>query len=91
MQKIYSKPAAILAYEKPFPEKALTNGFSVISLGGESDFEKQMAACLLNGFGLSQEPPFGEGVGENGRQNSNGKRPRFRKELTAVIKAPDGK
>lgn len=82
--KKYSEPVRIFPYDKPFPNAKLPDGFSVISLEDENDFEK-IHVCLWKGFNHGDNPDDdidGRMLMQSG--------PNFRPDLTTVIKAPNG-
>lgn len=83
-KKIHSEPITIFPYEKGFNEKKLPDGFSVISLDEENDFKK-INACLFKGFDHGPIPD--DDIDCRMLMQSS---PRFRKDLTTIIKAPNG-
>jgi len=74
----------IFPYNKPFPERCLPDGFSVLSLEDENDPVK-IHACLWKGFNHGDVPD--EDWSCRLHMQSG---PHFRKDLTTVIKAPNG-
>lgn len=74
----------IYPYEKGFKELPLPEGFSIISLEDENDLKK-IHACLWKGFNHGPNPDD-DIDGRLFMQSA----PRFNKELTTVIKAPNG-
>jgi predicted N-acetyltransferase YhbS len=85
-KKIYSEPITIFPYDSPFPNRNLPNGFSIISLEDENDFNK-INDCLWYGFDHGPEPDPDNDIDCRMLMQSG---PNFRKELTTVIKAPNG-
>jgi hypothetical protein len=88
-KKIHSEPVTIFTYDKPFPEKALPKEFSVISLEDENDFDK-IDDCLWYGFDHGPGPALGAGLEKIDDRIQMQSGPHFRKDLTTVIKAPNG-
>ena len=83
-------PVRIFPYEKTFPHGFLPKDFSIISLNDE-DFPKKVHSCLWKGFdrGPNVEDDPKSVYNTDGRiLMQNG--PTFRKDLTTIIKAPDG-
>lgn len=79
-----STPITVFKYEKGFPERTLPEGFSIISLEDETDFRK-INEVLWRGFDHGDEPDNdldGRMLMQSG--------PNFRKDLTTIIKAPNG-
>jgi predicted N-acetyltransferase YhbS len=89
-KKIHSEPITIFTYDKPFPERILPDGFSIISLEDENDFDK-IDDCLWYGFDHGPGPAIGTGLEKIDDRIQMQSGPHFRKDLTTVIKAPDGK
>jgi len=85
-QKVHSEPVTIFTYDNPFPDKNLPEGFSVISLEDENDFQK-INDCLWYGFDHGPEPDPDNDIDCRILMQSG---PNFRKDLTTVIKAPNG-
>ncbi len=83
-QKVYSEPVTIFTYESEFPKVKLPDGFSIISLLEENDFKK-INDCLWKGFNHGSEPD--DDLDCRILMQSG---PNFSKELTTIIKAPDG-
>jgi GNAT superfamily N-acetyltransferase len=83
-QLVFTEPVKIFTYDQPFLEVKLPPGFSVISLEDENDFKK-INDCLWKGFDHGDTPD--EDL--DGRMLMQSA-PRFRKDLTTVIKAPNG-
>ena len=83
-KKVSSHPVTTFSYDKPFPETKLPDGFSIISLEEENDF-KQINACLWKGFNHGPDPD--DDIGCRILMQSG---PNFRKDLTTVVKAPNG-
>ncbi|NLO37199.1 MAG: GNAT family N-acetyltransferase [Clostridiaceae bacterium] len=71
-------------YTKPFPERRLPDGFSVLSLDDENDPVK-IHACLWKGFDHGDQPDDDWSCRLHMQSG-----PHFRKDLTTVIKAPNG-
>jgi hypothetical protein len=89
-KKKETTPVTIFPYDKPFPNRILPRGFSVISLDDENDVKK-IHSCLWKGFDRGNE------VKDDPRNvyNVDGRilmqsGPTFRKDLTTIIKASDG-
>lgn len=80
----YSEPITIFPYKKGFVKKKLPDGFSIISLEDENDFEK-INACLFKGFDHGPNPD-----NDFDCRMLMQSAPRFRKDLTTIIKAPNG-
>lgn len=81
---IYDEPVRIFPYSKPFVDRILPEGYSIISLEEENDLKK-INACLWKGFDHGDDPDDdidGRLLMQSG--------PDFRKDLSTVIKAPDG-
>jgi len=85
-QKIHSEPVTIFSYDKPFPERELPKGFSIISLEDEDDFYK-IDDCLWYGFDHGPGPQPDKEIDSRIQMQSG---PNFRKDLTTVIKGPKG-
>jgi GNAT superfamily N-acetyltransferase len=85
-KKIHSEPVTIFSYDQPFPNKSLPQGFSAISLEEENDFEK-INDCLWYGFDHGPEPDPDNDIDFRMLMQSG---PNFKKDLTTVIKAPNG-
>lgn len=83
-QKVYTEPVRIFTYNKPFLDTKLPDGFSLISLEDENDFRK-INDCLWKGFDHGDNPD--DDIDCRMLMQSG---PNFRKELTTVIKAPNG-
>jgi GNAT superfamily N-acetyltransferase len=84
-KRVYAEPVRIFFYDKPFPDARLPSGYSIISLEDENDYKK-INDCLWKGFDHGDEPDDdldGRMLMQSG--------PNFRKDLTTVIKAPNGK
>ena len=80
----YKDAVNIFPYEKGFKNYELPEGFSIISLEDENDFYK-INSCLWKGFNHGDEP---DDDIDGRMQMQSG--PNFRKDLTTVIKAPNG-
>jgi len=85
-KKVHSEPITIFTYDNSFPNKNLPAGFSVISLEDENDFVK-INDCLWYGFDNGPEPDPDNDIDCRMLMQSG---PNFRKDLTTVIKAPNG-
>lgn len=86
-QTVFTEPLKIFNYNQPFFETKLPEGYSVISLEDENDIGK-IHACLWKGFNHG-DTPDDDPDGLDGRLLMQSG-PRFRKDLTTVIKAPNG-
>jgi len=84
--KVKSEPATVFSYETPFPHQILPEGFSVISLEDENDFKK-INDCLWYGFNHGPDPDPDNDIDSRMLMQSG---PNFRKDLTTIIKSPDG-
>jgi GNAT superfamily N-acetyltransferase len=69
----------------PFPDIALPDGFSIVSLAEENDLYK-IERVLWRGFNHPGEPPSDYIPGRLKMQSG----PSFRRDLTVVVKAPSG-
>jgi len=83
-KKEYAEDITVFRYEKGFQAYTLPEGFSVISLEDENDFEK-IHHVLWKGFNHGDTP---DDDVDCRRLMQSG--PHFSKELTTVIKAPNG-
>ncbi|MDD4264091.1 MAG: GNAT family N-acetyltransferase, partial [Firmicutes bacterium] len=83
-QKVYSAPVRIFMYTKPFLDYTLPAGFSVITLEDENDCKK-INDCLWKGFDHGDQPD--DDLDSRLLMQSG---PHFRKDLTTIIKAPNG-
>jgi len=83
-EKVYTEPVTIFSYDKDFVEVGLPKGYSVFSLEEENDIKK-IHACLWKGFDHGPDPDD-DHEGRLFMQSG----PNFRKDLTMVIKAPNG-
>jgi GNAT superfamily N-acetyltransferase len=83
-------PVNIFTYNKPFPNRILPKGFSVISLNDENDI-KRVHACLWKGFdrGPDVKNDLGDMYNIDGRILMHSG-PTFRKDLTTIIKDSKG-
>lgn len=82
--KVYTEPVRIFPYDKPFKDAKLPGGYSIITLEDENDYRK-INHCLWKGFNHGDNPDDdidGRILMQSG--------PNFRKDLTTVIKAPNG-
>ena len=82
----WSDPIMPYPYEKGFKECALPEGFSLISLEDENDAMK-IDCCLWEGFNHGD---WGLIKGDADRRLYMQSGPHFRKDLTTVVKAPNG-
>jgi len=85
-KKIHSETVSVFSYENPLPNQSLPEGFSVISLEDENDFKK-INDCLWYGFDHGPEPDPDDDIDCRILMQSG---PNFRKDLTTIIKAPNG-
>ena len=83
-KKEYAEDITVFKYENGFKENPLPEGFSVISLEDENDFTK-IHHVLWKGFNHGDHP---DDDVDCRRLMQSG--PHFSKELTTVIKAPNG-
>jgi predicted N-acetyltransferase YhbS len=83
-KKIYTEPVRIFPYSKPFPDVKLPDGYTIISLEDENDYRK-IHECLWKGFNHGDNPD--DDIDCRIQMQSG---PNFRKDLTTVIKAPNG-
>ena len=84
-RRVYSEPVTIFPYDKDFVEVDLPEGYSLISLENENDLAK-IHECLWKGFDHGPDPDD-DHEGRLFMQSG----PNFRKDLTTIIKAPNGK
>jgi len=82
--KVHTEPVRIFTYNKPFPDVKLPEGFTIISLEDENDYGK-IHECLWKGFNHGNNPD--DDIDCRILMQSG---PNFRKDLTTVIKAPNG-
>jgi predicted N-acetyltransferase YhbS len=82
----WSEPMYVYNYDKGFRECKLPEGFSIISLEDENDIMK-IDCCLHEGFNHG-EWTEADNWSDGRLQMQSG--PHFRKDLTTVIKAPNG-
>ncbi|MGE5632754.1 MAG: GNAT family N-acetyltransferase [Caulobacteraceae bacterium] len=83
-KKVYGEPVRIFSYDKPFIDVELPEGYSIISLEDENDYKK-IHECLWKGFDHGDNPD--DDIDCRIHMQSG---PNFRKDLTTVIKAPNG-
>jgi GNAT superfamily N-acetyltransferase len=83
-EKKHAEPIRIYRYEKGFPAYTLPKGFSMVSLEDENDIQK-IHGVLWRGFNHGDEPD--DEVDCRLQMQSA---PHFRKDLTIIIKAPNG-
>ncbi len=83
-KKVYTEPITIFSYDKDFVEVDLLEGYSLYSLKEENDIKK-IHACLWKGFDHGPDPDD-DHEGRLFMQSG----PNFRKDLTMIIKAPNG-
>ena len=81
---MHTEPVRIFPYKKPFPDVKLPDGFTIISLEDENDYKK-INDCLWKGFDHGDDPD--DDIDCRMLMQSG---PHFRKDLTTVIKAPNG-
>jgi GNAT superfamily N-acetyltransferase len=79
------RPMSVFEIPTPFPKIDVPEGFRLISLMEENDLRK-IHRVLWRGFDHPGEPPE-EGIEERKKMQSG---PNFRRDLTIVVKAPDG-
>jgi hypothetical protein len=82
--KVHTEPVRIFSYNKPFIDAKLPDGYSIISLKDENDYKK-INDCLWKGFNHGDNPD--DDIDRRIHMQCG---PNFRKELTTVIKAPNG-
>ncbi len=86
LEERFPRPMSQFVIPQPFcPDIHLPHGFQIISLADENDLLK-IHRVLWRGFNHPGEPPDG-GIEERLKMQSG---PHFRKDLTMVVKAPDG-
>ena len=83
-RKVHTEPVRIFPYSKPFMDLKLPEGYSIISLEEENDYRK-IHECLWKGFNNGDNPD--DDIDCRILMQSG---PNFRKDLTTVIKAPNG-
>ena len=83
---MWSEAVLIYPYKKGFREPALPEGFTLISLEDENDAHK-IDVCLWEGFDHGDWTESDDWADERLHMQSG---PRFRKDLTTVVKAPNG-
>lgn len=83
-KKVYSEPVTTFSYNQELPIVPLPEGFSIISLEEENDVKK-INDCLWKGFNHGSEPD--DDLDCRLLMQSG---PNFSKELTTIIKAPNG-
>lgn len=82
----FGEPHSVFDLRRPIPAPSLPEGYAVQSLDDENDLRK-INQVLWRGFNHSGEPPEEEIPGREFGQQA----PNFRKELTIVTTAPDGR
>jgi len=82
--KVHTEPVRIFSYDKPFLDVKLPEGYTIISLEDENDYKK-IHECLWKGFNHGDNPD--DDIDCRIQMQSG---PNFRKDLTTVIKAPNG-
>lgn len=82
--KVLHKPVKTFSYDKSFVDLKLPNGYKIISLEDENDLKK-INICLWKGFNHGNNPD--DNIDGRLLMQSG---PNFRKDLTTVIKAPNG-
>ena|SRR5690554_6196687 len=83
-KKVHTEPITIFSYDKDFVEVDLSQGYSLFSLEEENDIKK-IHADLWKGLNHGPDPDDnydGRLLMQSG--------PHFRKDLTTIIKAPNG-
>lgn len=83
-KKVCSEPVRVFDYNMPFNDIKIPQGYTIISLEDENDYKK-IHECLWKGFDHGDNPDDdidGRMLMQSG--------PNFRKDLTTVIKAPNG-
>ncbi|WBW96398.1 GNAT family N-acetyltransferase [Oceanirhabdus sp. W0125-5] len=83
-KKEYTQLITVFKYENEFVERELPEGYTIISLEDENDFRK-INDVLWKGFDHGDEP---DDDLDCRRLMQSG--PNFRKDLTTIIKAPNG-
>ncbi len=83
-EKVYTEPVTIFSFDKDFVEVDLPKGYSLFSLEEENDIQK-IHECLWKGFDHGPHP---DDDYEGRLYMQSG--PNFRKDLTMIIKAPNG-
>lgn len=83
-EKVHEEAITIYNYDQGFEEIKLPDGFEIVSLEEENDFAK-IHECLWKGFDHGDEP---DDDVDCRRLMQSG--PHFRKDLSMVVKAPDG-
>jgi len=81
----HHRPLSEMPVPDPFPDSNLPEGFSLQSLADENDLQK-INRVLHRGFNHPGEAPEGDLPGRVKMQSH----PHFRKDLTIVVKAPNG-
>jgi ribosomal protein S18 acetylase RimI-like enzyme len=82
--KKYAYPLTVYRYDKGFVERSLPEGYSVITLEDENDYQK-IHDVLWKGFDHGDNPD--EDIDCRIQMQSG---PHFHKDLTVVVKAPNG-
>lgn len=82
--KEFDIPVTVFNYEKGFVDRQLPDGFTIISLNDENDYRK-INDVLWRGFDHGDEPD--DDLDCRKQMQSA---PNFRKDLTTIIKAPNG-
>jgi len=85
---VEKRPATIFDYDKPFYDSKIPEGFSLISLEEECDIAK-LHAVLRKSFKREDDASYDQIYNEDGRVLMLSG-PTFSKQLSTVIKAPDG-
>jgi predicted N-acetyltransferase YhbS len=83
-RKVHTEPVRVFPYNQPFVDTKLPDGFSIISLENENDYKK-INECLWKGFNHGDNPD--DDIDCRMLMQSG---PNFRKDLTTIIKAPNG-
>lgn len=82
--KVYSEPIRVYNYDSGFSMRTLPEGFTFLTLENENDLRK-INDVLWRGFNHGDEP--NDDLDSRLLMQSG---PHFRKDLTAIIKAPNG-
>ncbi|MGZ9584291.1 GNAT family N-acetyltransferase [Paenibacillus marinisediminis] len=82
--KVHTEPVRIFSYNNSFLNAKLPEGFSIVSLEDENDYKK-IHDCLWKGFDHGDNPD--NDIDCRMLMQSG---PNYRKDLTTVIKAPNG-
>jgi GNAT superfamily N-acetyltransferase len=83
-QCVYTERVNVFRYDKPWVERTLPSGFSIID-GTNVNYAK-LADCFWAGFNHAEPPPEANIDGNIQRQNA----PRARQDLETIVVAPNG-